>query len=469
MSGLRSAVVVLVAAGAVVAPGGGHAVASDSGPPERRLSVDTGDGQVLPATLRLPARPLPGRPAMVLVDGAGPGHRDDLRDEAEAFTEAGVATLVYDKRTVGYSFTRRSYSLLADDAVAAAAVMRRQPGVDAGNVGLWGLSEGGWVAPLAAARDPRTAFLVVVGANGGAPLPQQSWAERIKIEHAGVRGSLVDAYAYTAYRLINGLGLFPEAYHDAGAAPRVLTLPVLGVWGDRDVQTPPVESVAAYRTALDAAGNRRYTLRTVAGAEHTVRVSTDGWDRGAEFAPGYVDLVTAWASQAVTGRAPAPSVAGTGMQSRTTVPVPALRWYESAPVQVGAFVTLILAFAGFGLAAPLRRIRGRRGPRAPWSARLLAGTGLAAVIGWPLYLGSLLFTSGGTLTTNGAIHAGPLLGGRPLLWLALQALAVVTVAAGIVTAVRHRPAPGDRLRTAVVLGATTVFAAWALYWGLLLP
>ncbi|MDN5857226.1 MAG: alpha/beta hydrolase, partial [Pseudonocardia sp.] len=209
---------------------------------QRELTVTTVDGRRLPATLRLPAHPLPGHPAMVLVTGAGPGRRERLAAEADAFTRAGIATLAYDKRTVGYSLTERSYAQLADDAAAAAALLRTRPGIDPDSVGYWGLSEGGWVAPLAASRDPRAAFLVTVGANGGPPLVQQSWAERIKIEHAGVAGSLVDAYAYTAYRLISGFGMFPEPYYDPGPVLRSLRLPVLGVWGDRDVLTPPVQS-----------------------------------------------------------------------------------------------------------------------------------------------------------------------------------------------------------------------------------
>lgn len=446
------------------------AIAPGTAPPPdlqvRELNVTTADGQVLPATLRIPAKAQAGRPAMVLVHGAGDGPRANLADEAEAFTRSGVATLTYDKRTAGYALTQRSYSQLADDAVAAAAVLRAQPGIDPAAVGLWGISEGGWVAPLAATRDPRTAFLVVVGANGGSPLAQQVWSERIKIEQAGVHGSLVDAYAATAYRLINGLGMFPEAYHDAAAPLRTLTLPVLGVWGDRDPQTPPVESVSAYRALLDAAGNQHYTLRTIAGAEHTVRTTTTGWDRGTSFAPGYVDLIGSWTAQVASGHAPPTSVQGTGFQSRTTAPAPPLAWYESVPVQVAGFAVLVIGFAGFGIVAALRRFRG---PRSPWSARLLAATGLLVTLGWPVYLGDLLANSGGTVTTNGVINAGPLVAGRPLLWLGLQALAAVATVAGVVTAIRHRPAAGDRLRTGALLGTGAVFVVWASYWGLLLP
>ena len=64
------------------------------------LTGPTSDGLALPATLRVRAGAAPGGPAMVLVHGSGPGRREKYREEAEAFTRAGVTTLAYDKRTV---------------------------------------------------------------------------------------------------------------------------------------------------------------------------------------------------------------------------------------------------------------------------------------------------------------------------------------------------------------------------------
>jgi dienelactone hydrolase len=331
---------------------------------------------------------------MVLVHGSGPRTREHLRAEAEAFARAGIVTLTYHKRTVGYSFTQRSYAQLADDAVAAAAVLRGRAEVDPAKVGIWGLSEGGWVAPLAAARDPHTAFLVVVGANGIAPLRRQAWADAAALEHAGVRGSLVDAGSRTLYRLIAGGGAFPEPYHDPAPPLRALTLPVLGIWGALDRATPPVESVAAYREFLDQGGHRRYTLRTFDGAEHTLRVSANGYDRGAEFAPGYVDLVGAWVSDVAAARAPSTSVAGVGEQSRSTADVPPLAWYESLWVQAGALAVMLAGFTGLGVTAAWRRMRGRSRLPAPWSARVLAGAGLTAAAGCLVYLGVLRAPAG---------------------------------------------------------------------------
>src|SRR3954469_25671038 len=106
-------------------------------------------------------------PGLVMVDGSGEHTRNDHRTEAEAFARQGIATLIYDKRTEGYSQFERSYPTLADDALAAVEVLRKRPGVDPARVGVWGLSEGGWVAPLAASKSPEhVAFVVTVGANG---------------------------------------------------------------------------------------------------------------------------------------------------------------------------------------------------------------------------------------------------------------------------------------------------------------
>jgi alpha-beta hydrolase superfamily lysophospholipase len=470
------------------------------------LSVPTADGLALPATLRIPDEPRPGAPAVVLVHGAGEGPREKYRQEAEAFAAAGVATLAYDKRSVGYSLTERSYSQLADDAVAASAVLREQPGIDPGAVGLWGLSEGGWVAPLAASRDPRTAFLVVVGANGLEPLRQQTWAEALKVHAAGVRGSLVDAASAGVYRLINDMGLFAEAYYDSAPVLAGLTLPVLGIWGAMDRATPPVESVTAFRAGLDRAGNPHYTLRTIDGADHGLRATADGFSRGSEFAPGYVDLVASWTSAAASGDAPATSVSGTGDQPLPTAPVPPLGWWESAPAHGVALVLMLVGFIGFALTAAVRRIHRAFRPRpatpAPAAARIVAGAGLAAVVGTLYYLTELTFVRGGR-----TIDPGPLLAGRTLPWLALQALAVATVVAAAVLVVglvrgqgrgriatdaaaaplpvgaghggrgpgtvRRPAAParsaGERARIAALLVAAAAFVPWALYWGLLLP
>jgi dienelactone hydrolase len=521
-AGIAVAIAVLAAtAGATAGPAAAEPAAgmgtAAAAPPDIReveLTVRTSDGLALPATLRSPTGVAPGGPAMVMVHGAGTGPRDKYRAEAEAFTRAGITTLSYEKRSAGYSQTERSYSRLADDAVAAVDLLRTQPGVDPADVGLWGISEGGWVAPLAASRAPGTAFLVVVGANGVQPLRQQTWADALKVQLAGVQGSLVDAASSGSYRLINSMGLFPEPYYDPAPVLRGLTLPVLGIWGAVDRATPAAESAAAFRTGLDAAGNRHYLLQTFDRAEHSLHPSVDGFAEDPGFAPGYAELIGSWTRAAVAGQAPASSVVGSAQQPRQTVEVPPSAWYESAPAHGVAIGLMLAGFVGFGIAAAARRLsRLARDHRpgattapepvlvgagagrpsaggsagavrpaatrvppiaAPVSARVLATTGLATVLGTLVYLGILMMTRGGH-----AIDPGPLLLGRTLPWLALQALAVTAVAACAVLVVRlvrgegssdeGGRSGGERVRLTMLLVAGVLLVPWSLYWGLLVP
>ncbi|MFC7104971.1 hypothetical protein ACFQQB_33715 [Nonomuraea rubra] len=91
-----------------------------------------------------------------------------------------------------------------------------------------------------------------------------------------------------------------------------------------------------------------------------------------------------------------------------------------------------------------------------------------ALLGGFAYLLYLVMT-GGKLSVP-----GPMAGDRPILWLALQAIAVATVAAAAVTAAavaraRQAGPRGERVRLGLLVAGGVVFVPWALYWGLLLP
>jgi hypothetical protein len=98
---------------------------------------------------------------------------------------------------------------------------------------------------------------------------------------------------------------------------------------------------------------------------------------------------------------------------------------------------------------------------------VLAAAGLVAALGAPVYLRLLLVSLGG----NSTVDPGWLIAGRPPVWLALQVLSVVAVAAGIATAIqlRRRSTADGRLRHVLLLVAGAVFVVWAVHWGLLLP
>jgi dipeptidyl aminopeptidase/acylaminoacyl peptidase len=109
--------------------------------------------------------------AVVLIHGSGQVDRSSMEYWAKIFAESGIAALAYDKRGVGKSqgpeFAWRDYNFddLAADAAAGAAFLETRTGIDAARIGVFGASQGGWVAPLAAKRAKHMAFMVMVSAS----------------------------------------------------------------------------------------------------------------------------------------------------------------------------------------------------------------------------------------------------------------------------------------------------------------
>jgi len=157
----------------------GVSVAPAAAEPEPITTTDVtfvgGRGVILHGIVVAPTPSGKRRPALVMLEGAGNRGRQELQPAAEVFARSGVITLIYDKRKVGYSLLRRDYALLADDAVAAVALLATRRDVDPSRLGLWAQSEGAYVAPLACRRSSAVKFVITVGAVGVTPAVQTAW------------------------------------------------------------------------------------------------------------------------------------------------------------------------------------------------------------------------------------------------------------------------------------------------------
>jgi alpha-beta hydrolase superfamily lysophospholipase len=114
-------------------------------------------GNTLYGELYAPPKP---KALVVLVFGSGQDSAVTWNYVQHLLPIYDIAVFVYDKRGTGKSTGRFTvdFSELADDAIAAVAQARKLlPNVP---VGLMGESQGGWIAPLAAARSP-VDFVVV--------------------------------------------------------------------------------------------------------------------------------------------------------------------------------------------------------------------------------------------------------------------------------------------------------------------
>lgn len=134
----------------------------------------------LSGTLYVPpaSRPVP---AVVALHAASTSTRDAplFRHLEQMLPQLGVAVFVYDRRGSGKSAAapaRGDYDLLAEDGLAAARMLARDPRIDARRIGVWGLSQGGWLALLAAARSADVAFAISVSAPMTTPDVQMNFA-----------------------------------------------------------------------------------------------------------------------------------------------------------------------------------------------------------------------------------------------------------------------------------------------------
>ena len=107
--------------------------------------------------------------AIVVLHGASsPLRSSPLYDHLKQLLPAlGIAVFVYDRRGTGESAgtpNSGDFTLLADDAIAAIQALKHDPRIDPKRIGVWGLSQGGWLASLAAARSPDVRFAVAISA-----------------------------------------------------------------------------------------------------------------------------------------------------------------------------------------------------------------------------------------------------------------------------------------------------------------
>lgn len=125
-------------------------------------------------------------PLVVLVHGSEQDSARDFYAFQRLFPAQGIGAFVYDKRGTGASggaFTH-DYRELAVDAAAAIHEARRLAGARAGRTGFFGMSQGGWVAPLAASQASPD-FVIVGYGLAVSPLDEDDEAVTLDLTRHG--------------------------------------------------------------------------------------------------------------------------------------------------------------------------------------------------------------------------------------------------------------------------------------------
>ena len=283
-------------------------------------------------------------PAVVLFHGSGPQERDLFM--ARWFAAQGVAALACDKRGVGESednFRTVPFTDLCDDGLAAIAYLKSRKEIDSKRIGVWGLSQGGWLGPLAASRSADVAFVISVSGPGVSPgeqmivlygneLRARGLAER-DIQEAGMLRREIYNYLYTGkgyeqakadldqararpwwsavkaqrdrlYEPLqkpselnerdnpNIVRFARDMHYDPVPALEALRVPALFLFGDQDQLIPAEKSVEVIRRVLTQSGHHDFTIRVFPHVDHGMHLVSNGAE--GTIAPEYLITMRTW-------------------------------------------------------------------------------------------------------------------------------------------------------------------------------
>jgi len=293
--------------------------------PYAQQEVTFRNGDVtLVGTLLIP--PTKGRhPAVILIHGSSTPSRNDFRFYADLFARGGIAALIYDKRAGADQggASRVDMRDLAGDALAAVELLKKRDDVDPRQIGLWGHSEGGYVAPIAAAQSKDIAFVISFSGPGVTYAEVNKYADATRLHARGFsdadvreatealarvdeyvrRGgderalqSFLDETSRKPWASQSTLPRRVPSAEEIGTWLRwrnldldpvkfweQIKVPVLVTFGELDDVVPVQSSAERIEAALKRGGNSDVTIKIFPGANHTIQP-----------APKFLDLMVDW-------------------------------------------------------------------------------------------------------------------------------------------------------------------------------
>jgi len=298
--------------------------------------------------LRLPEGRGP-HPVVVFVHGDGPNNRTSgvtYPPIMERMERAGYATFAWDKPGTGESTGQIDRSRLGEQraqiVLDAIEALKARSDVAPGQIGLWGISQAGYVMPRVLSMSEDIAFMIAVSCPGVAGVDQGAYLVSAQAVCAGVpeeeaeqmRRLLSEAERvrtydeYVQYKesldALPGIGLAAIFGYRTGVMPEEewhvhnpdseylwnpmevierVTIPVLAFFGEKDTQVDPIQGARAYRGALERAGNPHFRVELITGTDHNIILSATGClderDRRTSmgwtnYAPEYLDTLEEW-------------------------------------------------------------------------------------------------------------------------------------------------------------------------------
>ena len=305
----------------------------------RRVAVHFQNGDERLAGILLTPPEKGPHPALVLVHGTGATDRYSVLPIVEFLLSHGVALLGYDKRGVGEStgdWHVASLDELAGDAVAAARFLSTRKEIDPRRIGIFGASQGGWIAPLAASRSPEIAAVITVSGPAVSPadvdrdlferalrarnfpeLEIKQALDLLRLRDAAVRGDQsMDMLRSAVARASNdrwfAYSPMPKTIdatllahwrrlpldYNPGPVISKLRVPVLAMFGELDQTVVPTKSAAAWQAALQQNSVKDSAVKVFPRANHMLLEARTGSNDELplldHFVPDYGPFLLGW-------------------------------------------------------------------------------------------------------------------------------------------------------------------------------
>ena len=296
----------------------------------------------LAGTLSLPLKK--GRhPAVILISGSDPNTRG--KGLPQFFAQHGIAALAYDKRGSGAStgtLTGATVSDMAGDVSAGVRYLQQRLDIDPGKVGVWAVSQGGWMAPVVATTTPNVAFVILHAGPAVSPRLQSrmelvnSFPSRFGLKQDELNEAIAYQNLYfdamnsdeafeklqATYQQLQARGARwawnpgtkdqlraqwtrPNVDFDPVPFLERVQCPVIAFFGEKDGLVPPGGNVAIMEAALKKAGNKDVTIKVLPGVNHLFQLpgmGSYGYQSSGKTPAGYYDVMIPWLKKRVNLR-----------------------------------------------------------------------------------------------------------------------------------------------------------------------
>jgi uncharacterized protein len=215
-------------------------------------------------------------PAVVIIHGSGTSRRDNqwYVTLAHALQENGIAVLLPDKRgseKSGGNWRTASFEDLATDTVAAVDYLKGRDDLPITTMGIAGLSQGGFLAPVAATMSSDIGFVINLVGAAVTIEEQLLYEENHNLRQMGLLPGISNLVAYPAAWSIREVRQkeFWDAVGNFDPLPywQAVDVPALVLFGEADTNVPTLESAAR----LQGLNKGNIEVRTYEGSGHALQ------------------------------------------------------------------------------------------------------------------------------------------------------------------------------------------------------